>query len=337
MHAIRIHQPGDPSVLVYEEVSHPEPGPGEVRVRLRAAGVNHRDIWVRQGAFGAFSEPLIPGSDGAGEIDALGPGARDYAVGQKVVISPGVSCGRCVFCLSGQQNSCPHYRILDGTYAEQIVVPVQNVVPMPSGLTFIEAASIGIPFVTAEDFLTRAQAVSGQTIVVWGANGGVGLATIQLARIRGMRILAIVRSNAFVERLKQVGASDVIVWDGKALLTPDILNMTGSKGCDIVVDSLGQISFMQSLDMVRRGGTVISVGSTAGGKIQMELGQFFRRRLTMLGAYMGSSAILPRILTLFARGTLVPEIDKTFPLQEARDAHIHMESQRLFGKIVLDI
>ncbi len=337
MHAIRIHQPGDPSVLVYEEVDNPEPGAGEIRVRLRAAGVNHRDIWVRQGQFGGFPEPLIPGADGAGEIDALGPGARDFVVGQKVVINPGISCGHCVFCLSGQQNSCPNYRILNGTYAEQIVVPVQNVVPMPSGLTFIEAASIGIPFVTAEDFLMRAQAVTGQTIVVWGANGGLGLATIQLARLKGMRIFAVVRSSAYVERLKQLGASDVIVWDGKTSLAADIVNMTGSRGADIVVDSLGEVSFMQSLDMVRHGGTVVSVGATTGGKVQMELGQFFRRRLTMLGAYMGSQAILPRILPLFARGALVPVIDKTFPLPNAPQAHAHMESSGLFGKIVLDI
>ncbi|PSR22656.1 MAG: NADPH:quinone reductase [Sulfobacillus thermosulfidooxidans] len=337
MHAIRIHQPGDPSVLVYEDVANPEPGPGEVRVRLRAAGVNHRDIWVRQGAFGAFPEPLIPGSDGAGEIDALGPGARDYAVGQKVVINPGISCGRCVYCLSGQQNSCPHYRILDGTYAEQIVVPVQNVVPMPSGLTFIEAASIGIPFVTAEDFLTRAQATPGQTIVIWGANGGLGLATLQLARLRAMRVIAVVRSQTFVERLKQLGASDVIVWDGSLPISPEVLTMTHSKGADIVVDSLGQASFSQSLEMVRRGGTVISVGSTSGGKVQIELGQLFRRRLTVLGAYMGSSAILPRILPLFARGALIPVIDQTFALADASEAHRRMESHGLFGKIVLDI
>ncbi len=337
MHAIRIHRPGDPSVLIYEEVANPEPGPGEVRVRLRAAGVNHRDIWVRQGVFGDFPDPLIPGSDGAGEIDALGPGARDYAVGQKIVINPGLSCGRCVFCLSGQQNSCAYYHILDGTYAEQIVLPVQNVVPMPSGLTFIEAASIGIPFVTAEDFLVRAQAVTGQTIVVWGANGGLGLATIQLARIRGMRIFAVVRSNSYVDRLKQIGASDVIVWDGKTSLSSNIMNMTASKGADIVVDSLGEKSFMQSLEMVRHGGTIITVGATTGGKIQMELGPFFRRRLTMLGAYMGSSAILPRILPLFSRGTLLPVIDKTFSLSDAQAAHSHMESRGLFGKIILDI
>lgn len=337
MHAIRIHQPGDPSVLVYEDVANPEPGPGEVRVRLRAAGVNHRDIWVRQGAFGVFSEPLIPGSDGAGEIDALGPGARDYAVGQKVVINPGLSCGRCVFCLSGQQNSCVHYRILDGTYAEQIVVPIQSVVPMPSGLTFLEAASIGIGFVTAEDFLTRAQAAPGQNIVVWGANGGLGLATIQLARLRAMRVFAIVRSNAFGDRLKHFGVHEVIVSDGVAPVSPDILSMTSSKGADIVVDSLGEASFTQSVNMARRGGTIISVGSTSGGKVQLELGQFFRRRLTLLGAYMGSSAILPRILPLFARGDLVPVIDHTFPLSEAREAHMRMEGHGLFGKIVLDI
>ncbi|AUW93268.1 MAG: zinc-binding dehydrogenase [Sulfobacillus thermotolerans] len=337
MYAIRIHEPGAAPVLQYEEVASPEPGPGEVRVRLRAAGVNHRDIWVREGAFGAFPEPLIPGSDGAGEIDALGPGARDYPVGQKVVINPGLSCGRCIYCLSGQQNSCPHYRILDGTYAEQVVVPVVNVVPMPSGLTFLEAASIGIPFVTAEDFLIRAQAAAGQTIVVWGANGGLGLATIQLAHMRRMRVIAVVRHANYIDRLKQYGATDVLVWDGASLLASDILTMTNSRGADIVVDSLGQATFGQSLDMLRRGGTVVTVGGTTGGKVTIDLGQVFRRRLTVLGAYMGSSSILPRLLPLFARGVLIPIIDRTFPLEQAAQAHQRMEEHGLFGNIVLDI
>ncbi len=337
MYAVRIHEPGDPSVLKYEEIASPEPGPGEVRVRLRAAGVNHRDIWVREGAFGAFPEPVVPGSDGAGEIDALGPGARDYPVGQKVVVNPGLSCGRCIYCLSGQQNSCPHYRIFDGTYAEQVVLPLVNVVPMPSGLTFLEAASIGIPFITAEDFLTRAQAAAGQTIVVWGANGGLGLAAIQLAHMRAMRVIAIVRQAGYADRLKQYGATDVVVWDGSSALSPDILTMTNSRGADIVVDSLGQATFVQSVEMLRRGGTVVTVGGTTGGKVTLELGQIFRRRLSVLGAYMGSSSVLPRILPLFARGVLIPIIDRTFLLERADDAHRRMEEHGLFGNIVLDI
>ncbi len=337
MHAIRIHESGAPSVLRYDEIDSPEPGPGEVRVRLRAAGVNHRDIWVRQGAFGAFTEPMIPGSDGAGEIDALGPGARDYPVGQKVVINAGLSCGRCVFCLSGQQNRCPHYRIFDGSYAEQVVLPVTNVVPMPSGLTFLEAASIGIPFITAEDFLMRAEAQAGQTLVVWAANGGLGLATLQLARMRAMRVIAVVRNAAYTDRLKQYGATDVVVWDGVSPLNPEIMTMTNSRGADIVIDSLGQATFGQSLEMVRRGGTVVTVGGTTGSKATVDLGQIFRQRVSVLGAYMGSAAVLPRLLPLFSRGVLIPVIDQTFPLEQAPEAHQRMEGTGLIGNIVLDI
>ena len=135
MKAIQIHEPGDITVLKYEDVEVPEPGVGQVRVRLHAAGVNHRDIWVRQGSLGPGAEPVIPGSDGAGEIDAIGAGVRGWSVGQKVVINPGLSCGTCPACLRGDHPACPSFRIFDGTYAEYAVVPEENLVAMPGGLT----------------------------------------------------------------------------------------------------------------------------------------------------------------------------------------------------------
>ncbi len=337
MKAIRIHEPGDISVLRYEDVDTPEPGVGEVRVRLRAAGVNHRDIWVRQGLFGAFPQPVIPGSDGAGEVDAIGAGVTRWAVGQKVVINPGLSCGMCRACLRGDQPACPAFHIYDGTYAEYAVVPEANLVAMPGGLTFAEAASIGIPYVTAEDFLIRAGAMPGQTLLLWGATGGLGLATLQLAKLRGMRVLAVTRNQSRADRLRQFGADEVILYAPGDDVSDAVLGMTQGRGVDIVVDSVGRESFFQSLSAVQRGGVVVTVGATTGGQVTIELGRLFRHRVTVLGAFMGSTSVLPRLLPLFSRGVLVPVIDNTFPLEQADQAHDQLEHQGVFGKLILSV
>jgi NADPH:quinone reductase-like Zn-dependent oxidoreductase len=335
--AIRVHQPGGTEVLKYEDVPTPDPGLGQVRVRVRAAGVNHRDIWRRQGNLGSFVQPVILGSDAAGEVDAIGAGVGQWSVGQKVIVNPGLSCGHCVACLSGNQPACPDFRIFDGTYAEYLVIDATNIVAMPSGLTYAEAASIGVPYVTAEDFLVRAGARPGQSMLLWAATGGLGLATLQLAKLRGMRVIAVTRNGARADKLKQYGADDVVIFHETEDLTDQVLALTAGKGVDVVVDSLGRATFNQSLAVVRRGGVVVTVGSTTGGQVAFELGSLFRRRITLLGAFMGSSDILPRLLPLFARGALVPVVDKTYPLEQADQAHEQMEHHGVFGKIILTV
>ncbi len=335
MKAIRIHEPGDISVMHYEDIDIPQPGVGQVRVRLRAAGVNHRDIWVRRGNFGAFPDPVIPGSDGAGEVDAIGAGVTRWSVGQKVVINPGLSCSACPACLKGDHPACRQFRIFDGTYAEYTVVPEENLVAMPGGLTFAEAASVGIPYVTAEDFLIRANALPGQSLLLWGATGGLGLATLQLAKLRGLRVVAVTRSQSRSEKLRQYGADEVLIYTSGDDLSDAVMSLTHGRGLDIVVDSVGRESFVQSLSSIARGGVLVTVGSTTGGQVSFDLGRLFRHRVTLLGAFMGSAAILPRIMPLFSRGVLVPVIDNSFPLEQADQAHDQMENQGVFGKLIL--
>ncbi len=335
MKAIRIHEPGDIAVMHYEDIDIPQPGVGQVRVRLRAAGVNHRDIWVRRGNFGAFPDPVIPGSDGAGEVDAIGAGVTRWSVGQKVVINPGLSCSACPACLKGDHPACRQFRIFDGTYAEYTVVPEENLVAMPGGLTFAEAASVGIPYVTAEDFLIRANALPGQSLLLWGATGGLGLATLQLAKLRGLRVVAVTRSQSRSEKLRQYGADEVLIYTSGDDLSDAVMSLTHGRGLDIVVDSVGRESFVQSLSSIARGGVLVTVGSTTGGQISFDLGRLFRHRVTLLGAFMGSASILPRIMPLFSRGVLVPVIDNSFPLEQADQAHDQMENQGVFGKLIL--
>jgi NADPH:quinone reductase-like Zn-dependent oxidoreductase len=333
--AIRVHAPGDPSVLTLEELPDPGVGWGEVKVRIRAAGINHRDVWVRRGNFGGFAEPLIPGSDAAGEVVEVGPGVTEWQPGDRVVINPNVSCGHCVECLSGRDNACQDFRIWDGAYADLQVLPAHQLVRMPSGLTFEEAAAIGVPYVTAEEALTRSGALPGQTLVVWGATGGLGLAAVQLGRLRGLRVLAVTRREALAERLLREGAHDVVVKDGQRDVEQEVERRTNGRGADVVLDSVGRDTFRQSIAMAAKGGTVITVGATTGGTVEVELGTIFRRRLTVLGCYMGHRGILPRLLGLFARGELKPVIDEVIPLAEADRAHRKMEAGDLFGKLIL--
>jgi NADPH:quinone reductase-like Zn-dependent oxidoreductase len=335
MRAIRVHGPGDADVLVLEEVPDPPVGPGDVKIRIRAAGVNHRDVFVRRGSFGGFAEPLIPGSDAAGEVVTVGPGVTEWQPGDRVVVNPNVSCLKCAECLAGRDNACPDFRIWDGAYADTQVVPAHRLVRMPSGLTFEEAAAIGVPYVTAEEALTRAAPLPGQTLVVWGATGGLGLATVQLGRLRGLRVLAITRREALAERLVREGAHEVMVAAPDRDVVAEVERRTGGQGAHVVLDSVGRATFRQSLAMAAKGGVVITVGATSGGEVTLEVGPVFRRRLTILGAYMGHRGILARLLGIFARGELKPVIDEVIPLAEAARAHRRMEAGDLFGKLIL--
>lgn len=336
MRAAVFHAPGGPEVLRYEEMPTPEPGPGSVRIKVKAAGVNRRDLWVRQGAFGTPPDPHIPGSDAAGEIDALGAGVKGVEEGQRVVINPGISCGRCAACLAGDHPACSAFSLVEGTYAEYVVVPAANVVPMPSGLTFAEAASIGIPFVTAESAWLKAGVKPGHTVAIWGASGGLGVAAIELAKLRGARVIALTRKAAKTERLKKLGAHEVVVVEEGRDVDAQIRDLTADRGLDAVLDSVGVATFSRSLGWVRRGGAVIAVGSTSGGEVAFPLGSVFRRAISIHGVYLGSSAILPRLLPLFARGQLMPVIDRVYPLEQADQAHEELEQETVVGKLILE-
>jgi NADPH:quinone reductase-like Zn-dependent oxidoreductase len=335
MKAVRVHAPGEAGVLQLEELPDPHPGPGQVAIRIRAAGLNHRDIWVRRGNFGGFAEPLVPGSDASGEVLEVGEGVREWQPADRVVVNPNLSCGHCQECLSGRDNACAEYRIWDGAYADTAVLSADQLVRMPSGLTFEEAAAIGVPYVTAEEALTRAGVLPGQTMVVFGATGGLGVAAIQMGRLRGLRVVAITRREGLADRLQREGAHDVVLLQPGRDVTADVQRRTGGRGADLVIDSVGQATFRQSLAMAARGGTVVTVGATSGGEVSIELGLIFRRRLTVLGCFMGHRGVLPRLLTLFGRGELHPVIDEVIPLAEAARAHRKMEEGDLFGKIIL--
>ncbi len=335
MRAILVEQGGGPEVLVVRELPDPVPEYGEVLVRVRAAGVNRRDVWVRRGQFGIPRTGLVLGSDAAGDIMAVGPGVVGWQVGDRVVVYPGASCGRCEACRLGRTNSCPQFSPTNGAYAELMAVPVSRLAAMPSGITFEEAATVGVPYLTAEEAWIRARALPGQVAVIWGATGGLGVAAVQLARLRGMRVLAVTRDEDKAERLQREAGAEALLWDGQHSLAAEVERRTAGLGADAVFDPLGAATFGQSVAMARRGGVVVTVGTTTGSRVELELREVFTKRLTIVGAFLGTAGLLPRLLGLFSRGGLTPVIDRAYPLDEAAEAHRALEAGRVFGNLVL--
>jgi NADPH:quinone reductase-like Zn-dependent oxidoreductase len=342
MQAIVLREHGGPEVLLAEALPIPEPGPGEVRVRVRAVALNHLDIWVRRGgpAF-RLEYPHRLGSDIAGTIDALGPGVDAKiagAVGGKVVVQPGLSCGRCAACLGGQDNLCRFYRILgenaQGGYAEHIVVPAANLAPYPERLDFPHAAASLLPFLTAWQMVVRKARVA-PGVLVQGAGSGVGVAAVQIAKLYGARVIATAGSAAKLERAKALGADvtvDYTTQDFAAVCRAE----TGKRGVDAVIEHVGGDVFVASIKAVRNGGRIVTCGATAGFLPAIDLRHIFFRQIEVLGSTMGSKADLLAVLGHVAAGRLSPVVDRVLPLARAADGHRALEAREAFGRVVLE-
>jgi NADPH:quinone reductase-like Zn-dependent oxidoreductase len=336
--ALREH--GGPDVLRLEQLPLPEPGPGEVRVRIKACALNHLDIWVRRGgpAF-KLEYPHRLGSDIAGVVDAVGPGAT-AVVGAKCVVQPGLSCMRCAACLGGHDNLCRHYKILgentQGAYGEYIVVPAVNIAPYPERLSFPEAASSILPFLTSWQMLVhKARIQPGETVLVQGAGSGIGVAAIQIAKLFGARVIATAGSDAKLERAKALGA-DVVIDYVKQDFVAECKKLTEKRGVDAVIEHVGGEVFVGSIKAVKNGGRVVTCGATAGFHPAIDLRHIFFRQVEVLGSTMGSKADMLTVLGHIAAGRLSPVVHEVLPLARAADAHRLLEERRAFGKVVLE-
>jgi len=340
MKAVTLREHGGPEVLRLEELPVPEPGPHEVRVRVRAVALNHLDIWVRKGgpAF-HLDYPHRLGSDIAGVVDAVGPGAT-AKVGAKVVVQPGLSCGKCAQCLGGHDNLCRYYRILgentQGGYAEYIVVPEVNLAPYPERLDFPHAAASLLTFLTAWQMVVRkARVAPGDTVLVQGAGSGVGVAAIQIAKLHGARVIATAGSDAKVAKARELGA-DVVVNYQSGDFVATCKAETGKRGVDAVIEHVGGDVFAASLKAVRAGGRIVTCGATAGFHPAIDLRHIFFRQVEVLGSTMGSKADLLAVLGHIAAGRLQPIVHEVMPLARAADAHRVLEERAAFGKMVLE-
>jgi NADPH:quinone reductase-like Zn-dependent oxidoreductase len=341
MKAIRFHDHGGPEVLRLEEVPDPIIGPGEALVRVRACALNHLDLWQRRGLRRvAIPLPHISGSDVAGiVVDSQG---GEIPAGTRVMIQPGVSCGRCLACLSGSDNECPRYEVLGyrnhpGGYAELVKVPVQNLVPIADSVTFVDAAAFPLTFVTAWHMLiTRANLQRGEDVLVLAAGSGVGQAAVQIARLVGARVIATAGTDAKLERARAIGAAEVINHHTQDI-AEEIKRLTNRRGVDVVVEHVGVATWAKSVRSLARNGRLVTCGATTGGEAAVDLLALFSKRLSILGSYMGTKAELIRAAEQLFAGRLKPIVDRTFPLAEAAAAQQRLEESGQFGKIVLEV
>src|SRR5687767_14681947 len=342
MKAVVMRETGGPGVLRLEDMPDPVPGPAEVLVRVRACALNHLDVWTRLGQAGrAVALPHILGNDIAGEIAAVSGGMDELAVGQRVMLSPGTSCGRCRMCLSGEDNGCRQYRILGyqihGGYAELVRCPAANVIPLPDHVPFEEAAAFPLVFLTAWRMLvTRARLARGEDVLVWAAGSGVGMAAVQIAKVMGARVIATAGSEAKLARARALGADETIDHHAQDVAA-EVRRLTGKKGVEVVLEHTGQQTWERSILSLAHRGRLVTCGATTGPEGKTDLRHLFAKQLTLMGSYMGSKADLLDAAGLFFAGRLRPVIHEVLPLAEARRAHEMMEASRHFGKIVLRV
>lgn len=340
MKAAVIQKHGDAGVLEFLDWPEPEPGPGEVLVRVRACALNRRDIWVRRG-LREKRLPHILGTDIAGEVAALGPGVQGLTVGAKVLLYPVLTCGCCAFCLSGEENACSELKVLggavDGGYAELITVPEKNVFALPAGLTFTEAASIPVAFLTAWHMLvTRCRVRPGEAVLVVGGASGIGTAAIQIARLFGATVIATAGSDDKRQRCRDLGA-DHTLDHYKQPVAEEVRRLTENRGADVVFEHVGPATWTESLRALARKGRLAICGQTTGNEVTLDLMGFFSQNQTIHGTFIGTGSEFFELLRLVSAGRLRPVVDHVFPLAEAAKAHRRMEEGEHVGKIVLSV
>ncbi len=343
MRAVVIREHGGFERLLHEDVPVPEPAPGEVRVRLAVAGLNHLDIWVRRGVPGhEFPLPLTPGCDGAGVIDAVGPGVPSRRVGERVVLAPGFAKGTDAEVARGHDQLSTTYGIFgettDGTCAEAVVVPERNALLLPASIELTTAAAFPLVYLTAWTMLVRrARLEAGETVLIHAAGSGVSTAAIQIARLLGARlILTTTSSPGKSEKARHMGA-DLVLDYSKPDWSREAKKAVGGKGLDVVVDHIGQATFEGSLRCLAKGGRYVTCGATSGPTTEIPLNLLFFKSLSLLGSTMGSLGDVHRLLDLVVAGRLRPVIDSVLPLAQVADAHRRLEARDVYGKLLLKI
>lgn len=341
MRCVVIREHGSYDKLLFEEREVPTPGPGEVRIAVKAAGINHLDAWVRRGVPGhAFPLPMVPGCDGAGVIDALGAGVAGVAEGQRVLIAPGVTEGDDDCTAAGNDHLSPRYGIFgetrDGTCAEFVVVPARNAIPFADHISFEDAAAFPLATLTAWNMVVRrARLEPGETVLIHAAGSGVSTAAIQIARLSGAaKILTTTSSEAKADRARALGADEVIDYTDPAW-SKQVKSLTDGRGVDVVVDHVGEATFGASLKTLVRGGRYVFCGATTGAQAALHLNLVFFKNLAVLGSTMGSIGDMHRLVRLLEAGKLQPIVDAVLPLDEVGEAHRRLEAREVFGKLVL--
>src|ERR1700756_1672709 len=338
MKAAVIHEFGGPEVLRYEDMPDPKPRMDQILVRVKACAMNHLDLWGRRGLPGV-KLPHILGSDIAGEIVEVGEYVTGFRTGQRVLIAPMHFCHHCEQCMAGHQNLCRELPGLgngvDGGNCELVAVPAANVIPIPDSLGFNEAGSVPLVFLTAFHMLTgRASLRPGQTVLVLGANSGVGIAAIQIAKLFTATVIATAGEERKMQKAKELGA-DYVIDHYRQRIGDEARKITNKAGVDIVIEHVGAATWNESMKALKPGGTLVTCGATSGPEVGFDLRFLFARQLALLGSYMGTMGELHEVLNLVFAGKVKAVVDRTFPLSEVRAAHEYLEQRKMFGKVVL--
>ena len=323
----------------------PAPHAGEVRIAIRAAALNHLDLFVAGGLpSGAFRLPHVVGADGAGVVESVGPGVTAVRPGDRVMLNPGISDYTCEFCRAGEHSLCVSYRLLGehlpGTMAELVTVPAHNVARIPAlspELTWAEAAAFSLVTLTAWRMLvTRAQAKAGETVLVWGIGGGVSLSALRIAKLVGARVIATSSDDAKLVAARRLGA-DVTLNHRTQKVSQEVRALTHKRGVDVVVDNVGEATWDESLRCLKRGGRLVTCGATSGPQVAIDLRRLFWHQWTIMGSTMGNAREYGEIVRRLAEGQLRPIVDRVYPLADARSAYERLAKGEQLGKVVVEV
>ena len=341
MKALLLPRTGSVDNLEWGEVQEPRASGREALVRVKACAMNHLDVWPHKDARPReLSTPRVLGSDVAGVVEQTGDQVANVKTGDRVMVSPGVSCGTCEACLLGRDNECPEYDLIGvgrpGGYAELLVVPGANLIPIPDAMSFAEAASVPLVFVTVWNMVVdKARVRPGEWVLVHSAGSGVGIAAIQLARAYGARVIATASTDQKLRKAEDLGAAHGLDYSNDGW-DEDVMRLTGGRGVDVVLDSVGTSVFAPSLRCMARGGRMVICGVTSGAEVSnFTIRDLMNKELQVMGSRMGSKGGLLEMMRLFEAGELRPVVHKVFPFEQAADAHREMLNRSNFGKIVL--
>ena len=340
MKAVRFHQHGGPEVLKYEDAPDPKIQANEVLVKVKACALNHLDIWLRGGVRRwQLALPHIVGSDIAGEVAEVGSLVARLKPGDRVLLSPGISCGQCEACFKGLDSACRNYTLfgvmVDGGYAEYVKSPEMNVIPIPGDLSFDEAAAVPLVYTTAWHMLfTRADLKPGEDVLVIGAGSGVGTAAIQICKLVGARVIATAGADWKLEKARELGADEVINHSRQSV-SEEVKRLTAKRGVDVVFEHVGAAVWEDCFESLATYGRLVTCGTTSGPEVKLDLQVLYGRQRSILGSFMGGKGELMDALKLIGQRRLKAVIDSAFPLQDAAEAQKKMESRNFFGKILL--
>jgi len=329
---------GIDKLQITEVPDAPAPKAGEVRVAIRAAALNHLDLFVAEGLPGAGREfPHIVAADGAGVVETVGPGVTNVQPADRVLINPGISDYTCEFCRAGEHSLCVNYRLLGehlpGTMAELVTVPAQNVVRGPNlspALTWAEAAAFSLVTLTAWRMLVTRSHLKA------GIGGGVSLTAMRIAKLVGARVIVTSSDDAKLAAAKQLGA-DVTLNHRTQQVAAEVRALTNKRGVDVVVENVGAATWDDSLRCLRRGGRLVTCGATSGPQVHLDLRRLFWHHWSILGSTMGNAAEYAEVVRRLGQGELRPVVDRVYPMEQARDAFERLAKGEQLGKIVVEL